>query len=622
MLRRLLLLALLGICWTARSAAQPDAADSSAPLAPAALASDGKLLYVACATGQRVLIVDSATGEVVAQLRVEGTPSGLAVSPDGKTLAVTCASPASSLLLFDRANRTLTRQIQVGHTAMAPVFRPDGKTLFVCDRFDNDVAFVDAAAGTVTTRIKVSREPVAADVTPDGKWLLVANHLHAGRSDQAAVSSCLTVLDANDGKWIKQLSLPSGSGLLRDVRVSPDGRYACVTHLLSRYQVPTTQIERGWINGNALTLVDVAGLRIINTVLLDSVDHGAANPWAAAWAGDGGTIFVTHAGTHELSIIRWPCLLQKLTTVDQGSPPGETLVSASHLPSDVPNDLAFLVGCRQRLALPGQDRGPRALLILGKVAFVANYFSDSLSRVDLQSGNPQATSLRLGAQGPLSPVRRGEMLFNDATICFQGWQSCASCHSSDARIDGLNWDNLNDGIGNPKNVKSLLLAHRTPPSMAVGVRETAEQAVRAGIRHTLFTTRPEEDAWAIDEYLKSLQPIPSPHLRDGELSAAAQRGQALFASSRTGCTTCHPPPLFTNLRSYDVGTRGPFDRGDDKFDTPTLIEIWRTAPYLHDGRAASLKEIFAQWNKGDAHGETSTLSDGELDELVAYLLSL
>jgi len=69
-------------------------------------------------------------------------------------------------------------------------------------------------------------------------------------------------------------------------------------------------------------------------------------------------------------------------------------------------------------------------------------------------------------------------------------------------VDGFNWDNLNDGIGNPKNAKSLLFAHATPPSMWLGVRSNACVAVRAGIRNSLFTVRPEEDALALDEYLK------------------------------------------------------------------------------------------------------------------------
>jgi cytochrome c peroxidase len=223
---------------------------------------------------------------------------------------------------------------------------------------------------------------------------------------------------------------------------------------------------------------------------------------------------------------------------------------------------------------------------------------------------------------PMTKARFGELLFNDARICFQGWQSCASCHSSDARVDGLNWDNLNDGIGNPKNVKSLLLAHRTPPSMALGVREDAPFAVRAGIRHSLFAVRPEEEAAAIDEYLQSLAPIPSPFLVRGELSAKAQRGKTLFFDPAISCAACHPPPLFTSLQSYDVGTIGPLDKATDRFDTPTLVEIWRTAPYVHDGRAATLREVLTTCNSSDEHGKTSPLSADQIDDLVEYLLSL
>lgn len=130
-------------------------------------------------------------------------------------------------------------------------------------------------------------------------------------------------------------------------------------------------------------------------------------------------------------------------------------------------------------------------------------------------------------------------------------------------MDGLNWDLLNDGLGNPKNTRSLLLAHKTPPAMSLGVRETAEIAVRSGIRHIQFTLQPPEVADAIDEYLKSLNPIPSPHLAHGRLSPAARRGQQLFRSKETLCAQCHPPPLFTNLKAYDVGTRGPLDSEAD-----------------------------------------------------------
>jgi cytochrome c peroxidase len=205
------------------------------------------------------------------------------------------------------------------------------------------------------------------------------------------------------------------------------------------------------------------------------------------------------------------------------------------------------------------------------------------------------------------------MLFHDADLCFQRWQSCASCHPG-ARADGLNWDLLNDGLGTPKNTKSMVWAHRTPPAMSLGVRETAETAVRAGIRHIQFVVRPEADAAAIDAYLKSLEPLPSPYT-----SGNVQSGKHVY--EKAGCRQCHAPPLYTSLKAYDVGTGTDREAGQ-AFDTPTLVELWRTAPYLHDGRAVTLEEVLTKFNPGDRHGKTSSLSATELEELIAFLLSL
>ena len=85
--------------------------------------------------------------------------------------------------------------------------------------------------------------------------------------------------------------------------------------------------------------------------------------------------------------------------------------------------------------------------------------------------------------------------------------------------------------------------------MAEGVRMTAEEAVRSGLEAILFVDRPEAEAAAIDTYLKSLQPVPSPHLVDGRLSPAAERGRQLFHSERIACHRCHPAPLYTDLKS-------------------------------------------------------------------------
>lgn len=593
-------------------------------LSPTAVvpAPDGKRLYIACAGSRAVLFLDPTAGAVVRRVEVPDDPSGLAISADGAKLFVTCASATSRICEIETTRGSIVAMDTAGHTALSPVLAPDGKSLYVCNRFDDSVTIHDLSRRIAPVRIAVPRQPVSLAVTPDGNRLLVAHHLHDGRADLGVIAAAVSVIDLAARKVTKRLELPSGSGLLREVKLSPDGRLAAVTHNLARFQMPTTQVDRGWMNTSALTLIDVPALSVINTILLDNVDRGAANPWAIGWSADGKTLTVTHAGTHDLSVIDVPALLERLrglpTKLDRSRPVDP--YAASRVTADVPNDLAFLVGLRTRVQLNGN--GPRSLGIIGSRLFVANYFSDTLDRLDLQVRPMKAVTIALGPPPLLSAVRRGEMLFNDATIAFQGWQSCASCHSNDGRVDGLNWDLLNDGMGNPKNTRSLLWAHRTPPAMSTGVRETAEIAVRAGLNHILFTVPSEDVAAALDYYLRSLEPLPSPKLKEGKLSPAGRRGEIVFRSPEVGCAGCHCGGLRTDLKTHDVGTSGRLDQGQVSFDTPALVELWRTAPFLHDGSCTSLHELVSRRNRDDRHGRTSHLSKSAVDDLVEYLLSL
>ena len=166
----------------------------------------------------------------------------------------------------------------------------------------------------------------------------------------------------------------------------------------------------------------------------------------------------------------------------------------------------------------------------------------------------------------------------------------------------------------------MLLSHQTPPAMAEGVRMSAEEAVRSGIKNVLFSDRPEHEALAMDVYLQSLRPVPSPYLIEGRLSPQAERGRRLFESRRVGCARCHPAPHYTDLRSHNVGSRSRSEY-TESFDTPTLIEAWRTAPYLHDGRYTTIKELLVEGRHGLGHGGDE-LSQREVDELVAFVLSL
>ncbi len=586
-------------------------------LSPTEMVSDGEKIFATASTGRRVLVVDVAGLAVAEVIALNQQPTGLAFSPDRKLLYVTGGGAEGGVEVVDLERRKVRSSLTVGHTPMAPVVSPDGGLLFVCSRFTDEVVAIDLHQMRVRARIPVTREPVAALLSQDGETLIVANHLPAGAATSDTVSCAIDLVDIATLEVRGSVPLPNGSINLRNLALSPDGKHLFVPSVLARYQVPTTQLARGWVNTHALHIIDAEAEVVRWTVLLDDMSLGAANPWDVAVCSEAGLICVSHAATHEVSLIDAAALMAKLAAeqVAAGSArayeePGSGYDGPTHR-------LGFLAGIRQRIRLPGL--GPRGLVVTGGDLAVAQFFSDSIALISLPGKEDrQVHTIALGPAPEMDPIRRGELYFQDAGLCFQQWQSCATCHP-DGRADALNWDLLNDGIGNPKNTRSMILAHQTPPAMASGVRGSAEEAVRTGIRHIQFSIPDEAKASAIDAYLKSLEPLPSPRLVGGELSEEAHRGREIFEKAR--CGACHSGPYFTNQQSRDVGTGRGLDLGK-AFDVPTLIEVWRTAPYLHDGRAATIGEVLTIFNEDDRHGRTSGLSEEERNALEEYILSL
>ena len=119
--------------------------------------------------------------------------------------------------------------------------------------------------------------------------------------------------------------------------------------------------------------------KLICTFFLDDFGHGAANPWAVACSPDDKFLVVTHAGTHEISRIDLPALLEKTKS------PGEETTK-----------LGFINPIRHRISLKG--KGPRGLVILDQTAYITNYFTDNLNRVDLAGQQINSVS-----DIPLSP---------------------------------------------------------------------------------------------------------------------------------------------------------------------------------------------------------------------------
>ena len=121
----------------------------------------------------------------------------------------------------------------------------------------------------------------------------------------------------------------------------------------------------------------------------------------------------------------------------------------------------------------------------------------------------------------------------------------------------------------------------------------------------------DEQKGNLQSWLFALPALPAPTGLD---AAAVARGQALFASSATGCASCHAGPRFTSSITVDVGT-------GDRFQVPSLVGVGSRAPFLHDGCAPTLTDRFGACG-GASHGNTSTLSTGDIGDLVTYLQTL
>lgn len=573
------------------------------------LSPDGKTAYVSGRTNDTVVVVDLAREEPAGEIGGIKGPVGLALSPDGDLLYA-ASYDADTVTVIDTASQKAEGKIVVGNSPSGLALSPDGSRLYVCNRMSNDVSVIDTSKNKELKRVPAVREPVHATVTPDGAKLIVSNLLPVGRNDDVTLASDVTIIDTTSMEVTATLRLPTGCIEMGEIVCSPDGKYAYIVSVLARFLVPPTQIARGWINTNALSIIDLESDTEYATVLLDELDRGAANPYGMAITDDGAIIYVTHTGCHEVTSLDRAKLHEIIEATEEAKRP------------DLSRDLTFLYRNGVTAKFDSGGIGPKGIEVSddGRDLFVANYYSDTVTQLDPSNEKVVAT---IALAEPREPdiVRRGEILFHDARLCFQQWQSCASCHP-DARADGLRWDLLNDGLGNPKNAKSMLLSHRTPPSMAGGIRDTADIAVEAGIKYILFRQPEGDEVEAISAYLKGLKAEPSPYLTNGGgLSAEAKRGKRIFESEKTGCKACHPAPLYTDLQIYDVGTRSELDRRDD-FDTPTLVELYRTGPYLHDGTAVTVKEVLVDRNPEHRHGDLSGLSEQELDDLATFLLSL
>ncbi|MFZ5830485.1 MAG: c-type cytochrome [Planctomycetota bacterium] len=601
--------------------------DYRSPLA-VVVAPNGGTLYVCDRTAGCVEILELPSGKLLGEVRLDGEPADVAIAPDGKSLFVALRQ-AGAVAVVDTATRKVTGRIAVGPWPAAVRLNHAGATLFTCNRGDHTVSIVDIPAGKESKRVPVVRDPFSLAVTPDDARLVVTNYMPSGPATNPTFASEVSVIDVAAGKQVSRVKLPPGTTALGGACVSPDGRFAYCVHAVARFHLPITQLERGWVHTYAMSIIELATPSRLATVLLDDITRGAADPWGAALSPDGKTLYITHAGVHEVSRLD----LGLLHALLEGQLPPELaklkdgmrdnvwvrIAKDRSVIADLTNDLTalYIAGVVRRVKTGG--RGPRGLALdpAGGRLYVANYFSGNVGVIEAAEGRLLG-QMEVGDQPEPGAARRGEIYFHDATRCFQSWHSCFSCHLDDGRIDGLTWDFMRDGMGNGKDVISLVGIEHTSPHNRRATRPDPRECMSTGVVGSHLIVPEESDVEDLLAYALSLKPERNPVAE--QLSEAAARGKVLF-DGKADCARCHPAPWFTDRLMHNVGLLSDLEH-DGRYDTPSLVEAYRTAPYFHDGRAGTLKEALTDHDPEGHHGNLKGLTPQEIDDLVAYLLTL
>jgi len=245
-----------------------------------------------------------------------------------------------------------------------------------------------------------------------------------------------------------------------------------------------------------------------------------------------------------------------------------------------------------------------------------------------------ASTIDLGGPSRITARRKGEQIFYSARYAFQGQFGCANCHI-DATFDGMQWDLEPDGFGKEivdnRSIESL---SGTEPFKWNGANR--DLLAECGPRTAMYFYRSQSyDERELNQLASFVMAIPlRPNryrLPGGELTAAQARGKAIFERTRykngrplprhNQCAYCHRGPKYTNRKLSYVGTFKDTDVSE-MLDVPHLTNDAYSAPYLHDGSARTLEELWTVFNPNDAHGVTGDLTPAEINDLVEYLKSL
>ena len=583
-----------------------------------ALTPDGKELYIACEASNTVIVVDADSELKIAEIEAGQQPTDVTFSPDGKRAYVSNRLD-DTVSVIDVVSRRCIATIEVGDEPHGVLTDKSGKNLYVLNTSEESISVIDTATLKEHRRLTSSRGPWSLSRSPDGSRIYVTNTLSRFIDFRSPSKSEVTVIDT-DRIVVEDRFVLAAANLLQGVAWHPSGEFALVTLNRTKNLVPMTRLLQGWTITNGFGIIWKDGR--VDQALLDEPNICFPDPADVAITPDGKYALITSSGSNRVAVID---IAKLISMLDSASDYEREHVFPNHMGKPTEFVVTHIT----------TEYSPRGVLVSsdGAKAFVANALDDSLTVIDMKKLEA-VKRIDLGGPKEITKIRFGERLFHSANITFHRQFSCHSCHP-DGHIDGLTYDIEPDGIGiSPVDNRTLRGILDTAPFKWEGTNPSLQR--QCGPRLAVFFTRIQpftpEELSALDNYICTIPRPPNRYRPLGaELTDAQRRGKKMFERMMTNdgrvipkdnrCVTCHFPPLFTDRRTHNIGTKLQYDRESD-FDTPHLNNIYDSAPYLHNGIAETLEEIWTRYNPNDQHGVTNDMTKDQLNDLIEYIKTL
>jgi MYXO-CTERM domain-containing protein len=581
-----------------------------------------------------ITAIDPNTLTKLGELAVYRKPESLALTPAGKLWVVHQDDYAVAVIDPDKLTIESGFRLPYASQPVGVAMSPTGDAAYVTLMAVGKLLKLDPTSGKVLGELDVGPKPRGVAVSSDGKNVYVTRFVSPDNGgevvqvDAAAMKVATRILlkldtDTKDDDQ-KARGVPN---FLFSIGLTPDGRQAWIPgkkdNILRGKLRDGQDLTHDTIVRPLTAIIDLATAQEVyeNRIDLDN----RSMPMHVEFSPYGNFAILTLGFSNRIEVRDVNRPTQVFSAIaDVGVFPRASVLA--------PNGRLFVQGSLSR-----------DVLVYDLTAMLNQFDGSTPTKV---ATIPAVASEKLDAQ-----VLAGKKIFHDASdirMDDEGYISCGSCHFEgidDGRVydfstrgEGLrntvallgragtkqgrlNWAATLDEVQDFEHqIRELFGGKGFMPDdvLHVGTRDQPLGDPKAGLS-------PELDALAA--YVASLDHVnPSPYRNpDGSLTSDAVAGKALF--EKLGCDFCHEGAEATDSPRgllHDVGTitalsgtraGGPLLG----FDTPTLLGVWETAPYLHDGSAPTLRDVLVTRNPTDLHGYVSSLSSNEVDQLVAYL---